>query len=61
VSLQRVLLRLSGGRELSALGDQALVSGANFATNVILARELGMRDFGVFSLTWMAVLFAASL
>lgn len=61
MSLQRVLLRLSGGRELSALGDQALVSGANFATNVILARALGMREFGIFSLAWMAVLFAASL
>lgn len=61
VSLRRTLLRLSGGRELSALCDQALVSGSNFTTNVILARALGMRDFGVFSLCWMAVLFVASL
>ncbi len=61
MSLRRAILRLSGGRELSALGDQALVSGANFATNVILARVLGIREYGAFALSWMAVLFVASL
>jgi len=60
-SLRGAILRLSGGKELSALCDQALVSGANFATNVILARALGIRDFGVFALSWMAVLFVSSL
>ena len=59
-SLRRAILRLSG-KELSALCDQALVSGANFATNVILARALGIREYGVFALSWMAVLFVASL
>ncbi len=61
MSLRRAILRLSGGKELSALFDQALVSGANFATNVILARALGIREYGVFALSWMAVLFVASL
>jgi O-antigen/teichoic acid export membrane protein len=61
MSLRRALLRLSGGKELSALCDQALVSGANFATNVILARVLGIREYGIFALSWMAVLFVASL
>ena len=61
MSLRRAILRLSGGRELSALGDQALVSGANFATNVILARVLGVREYGVFALSWMALLFVSSL
>jgi O-antigen/teichoic acid export membrane protein len=61
MSLRRAILRLSGGKELSALCDQALVSGANFATNVILARALGIREYGVFALSWMAVLFVASL
>jgi O-antigen/teichoic acid export membrane protein len=61
MSLRRAILRLSGGKELSALIDQALVSGANFATNVILARALGIREYGVFALSWMAVLFASSL
>jgi O-antigen/teichoic acid export membrane protein len=60
-SLRRAILRFSGGRELFALCDQALVSGANFATNVILARVLGVREYGVFALSWMAVLFVASL
>src|SRR6202044_1937471 len=61
MSLRRAILRLSGGKELSALFDQALVSGANFATNVILARSLGIREYGVFALSWMAVLFVSSL
>lgn len=59
--LRRSLLRISGGREMSALIDQALVSGTNFITNVILARALGLRDYGVFALAWMAVLFVNSL
>jgi O-antigen/teichoic acid export membrane protein len=61
MSLRRAILRFNGGKELSALCDQALVSGANFATNVILARVLGVRGYGVFALSWMAVLFVASL
>ena len=38
-----------------------MVSGTNFLTGILLARFLGMTEFGVFSLTWMAVLFAGSL
>ncbi|WP_158941322.1 lipopolysaccharide biosynthesis protein [Granulicella sp. S190] len=41
--------------------DQGLVSGANFITNVLLARTFGLRDYGVFALAWVAVLFANSL
>jgi len=48
-------------REAWALGDQALVSGMNFLTNVLLARLLGMKEFGIFTLAWMAVLFFNSL
>ena len=48
-------------REAWALGDQALVSGMNFMTNVLLARLLGMKEFGIFTLAWMAVLFFNSL
>jgi O-antigen/teichoic acid export membrane protein len=59
--LRQILFRVSGGRELAALGDQALVSGANFLTNVILARSLGVSEFGVFALAWMTVLFVNSL
>ena len=38
-----------------ALADQAMVSGANFLTAILLARYLGIEGFGVFSLTWLVV------
>ena len=60
-SLKNSLSKISGGREMSALVDQALVSGTNFITNVVLARALGLRGYGVFALAWMAVLFVYSL
>ena len=50
-----------GGRELWAVADQALVSGTNFLTNVIIARSLGITNFGIFALAWMAVLFFSSM
>ncbi len=40
-----------------ALVDQALVSGVNFLTGILLARFLGLEEFGRFTLVWMAVLF----
>jgi O-antigen/teichoic acid export membrane protein len=60
-TIRGVLSRVGGGRETSALIDQALVSGSNFVTNVILARALVPRDYGVFALAWMVVLFFNSL
>lgn len=39
------------------LFDQALVSGTNFLTNLLLARYLGLSEFGRFSLAWMVILF----
>jgi O-antigen/teichoic acid export membrane protein len=48
---------LFGGRETWALADQALVSGTNFLTNIVLARMIGLDAFGAFSFAWMAVLF----
>jgi O-antigen/teichoic acid export membrane protein len=58
---QNSISRLRQGREFSALIDQALVSGSNFLTNVILARALGLNEYGVFALSWTCVLFANSL
>jgi O-antigen/teichoic acid export membrane protein len=49
------------GREIWALTDQAVVSATNFLTNVMLARYMGLREFGVFVLAWMSVLFVNSL
>jgi O-antigen/teichoic acid export membrane protein len=55
------LFRWLSGHEAWALTDQAVLSGTNFLTNVLLARFLGLREFGVFALAWMAVLFVSSL
>ncbi len=41
--------------------DQAIVSGSNFLTGVIIARTLGIAEFGVFSLLWLGVLFVQSI
>jgi O-antigen/teichoic acid export membrane protein len=49
------------GREIWALTDQAVVSGTNFVTTVMLTRFMGLREFGVFALAWMSVLFVNSL
>ena len=61
---ERIRKSLAGklpGREAWALGDQAVVSGTNFLTNVMLARFMGLHEFGVFALAWMSVLFVNSL
>jgi O-antigen/teichoic acid export membrane protein len=52
------LARLIAAREVWALADQALVSGTNFVTNVVLARLAGAHVFGAFALAWTVVLFA---
>lgn len=49
------------GKETWALADQAIVSATNFLTNVMLARFMGLREFGIFVLAWMSVLFVNSL
>lgn len=59
--LKQLLLRVGGGKAPVALADQALVSGSNFVTNILLARTFGFRDYGVFALAWVAVMFANSL
>ena len=38
-----------------------MVSGVNFLTAILLARYLGIEEFGRFTLAWMAVLFANSI
>jgi O-antigen/teichoic acid export membrane protein len=44
-----------------ALLDQALASGVNFLTILILARRLGVENFGIFMLAWLVLLFFKSL
>lgn len=60
-TLRSLTRRLSNGRELWALSDQALVSGANFLTNLLLARCLGVSGFGVYALCWTLVLLMSGL
>ncbi|MGA2352165.1 MAG: hypothetical protein ABSF70_17145 [Terracidiphilus sp.] len=55
------MLLLLTGREIWALTDQSIVSATNFLTAVMLARFMGLREFGVFTLAWMSVLFVNSL
>jgi O-antigen/teichoic acid export membrane protein len=51
--VQRLLLRSS---HLNwALTDQAMVSAANFATSIIVARALGLEAFGRFGFAWTAI------
>lgn len=61
VFLREGLRRQLRGRETWALTDQAVVSATNFLTNVMLARFMGLREFGIFALSWMCVLFVNSL
>jgi O-antigen/teichoic acid export membrane protein len=40
-----------------SLIDQIIISGANFITGILLARHLGIREFGQFSLLWLVAQF----
>lgn len=44
-----------------AVAEQGFISAANFVTTLLIARELGIDEFGRFTLAWMATLFIASL
>ena len=59
--VQHGFLRYFMGREIWALTDQSVISATNFLTSVMLLRFMGLREFGVFALAWMAVLFVNSL
>ncbi len=43
-----------------AILDQGMVSAVNFLTGILLARHLGVEEFGRFTLVWMLVLFMSS-
>ncbi|MGB0522993.1 MAG: lipopolysaccharide biosynthesis protein [Flammeovirgaceae bacterium] len=48
-------------KPLMALCDQALVSGYNFTLAICLTTWLGIKQYGVFALMWMVVLFCSSI
>lgn len=41
--------------------DQGLVSGSNFITTILLVKLLGLNDFGIFSVFWLALLLINSI
>lgn len=41
--------------------DQLVVSGANFVAGILLARSLGLHEYGLFALAWLLVEFVGSL
>lgn len=43
------------------LADQAVVSGSSFVTNILIARALGITDYGKFSVILLAQLFMLSI
>jgi len=43
------------------IADQGMVSASNFLTNVVVARELGIYEFGLFTLGWSATLLILTL
>lgn len=58
-SILRLALRY---RNLNwAFVDQGMVSGVNFLTGILIARYLGIAEFGRFSLVWLVVLFINSI
>ena len=46
------------GKNIWAVGDQVLISGANFVTMVLVARSLGAEAFGLFTLVYSVLLLA---
>ena len=38
-----------------ALADQAMISGANFITAILLARFLGLQEFGIYTLAFLGI------
>lgn len=57
--LSGLVRKLSRGRNVWALADQALISGTNFVTTILVARGLGdERQFGYFSNVYSGLLFA---
>ena len=57
-----MLVQLASQRTMNiAFVDQVMVSGANFAAAILLARAFGMYEFGRFALAWMFVEFIGSM
>jgi len=47
--------------QIIILIDQALVSGSNFIFGILLARFMGLENYGLFVMGWLLVLFVSSI
>jgi len=47
--------------KLLVLADQAIISGGNFLLGIVPIRLLGLKEYGLFAMLWMGVLFVLSL
>jgi O-antigen/teichoic acid export membrane protein len=56
--LARIATNPQVRKSLLAIADQAVVSGANFLTNVIIGRACGKPELGLYGLVWSLVFFA---
>jgi O-antigen/teichoic acid export membrane protein len=56
--LARIAANPQVQKSLLAIADQAVVSGANFLTNVIIGRACGKPELGIYGLVWSLVFFA---
>lgn len=54
-------LRSAGRHGTAALGDQIVVSGANFSTNILLARHLASTEYGIYAVAFGILLFVKSM
>jgi O-antigen/teichoic acid export membrane protein len=52
------LVRKATGRMTWGMADQAMSSLGNFAVNIFIARELGLKSYGAFSLAYVTYSFA---
>lgn len=58
VQLSRLIANPQVQKGALAIADQAVVSGANFVTNVIIGRACGKPELGLYGLVWSLVFFA---
>lgn len=59
----RFLRKIKGGKDpkLFVLLDQAIVSGSNFIMGILIARFLGIEQFGIFGFIYLIYLFGLGL
>lgn len=50
-------MRYTRGRSAMALADQVLISGSNFAANIVLVRALGLHEYGKYAIAFMLLLY----